>query len=66
MGEHFKNKQRDLEIKNMKEQIDSDSQYKEMFGGDGLVIKRSYRVQKVVEKGISNVFKNIMIHKEED
>ncbi|TNV83066.1 hypothetical protein FGO68_gene11245 [Halteria grandinella] len=41
----LKNRQSELEIKNMHEQLASDQQYKAMFGGDELIIKRHYRIK---------------------
>jgi hypothetical protein len=42
----LKIRQSELEFRNMREQLDADVQYKAMFGGEELEIKRHYRVKK--------------------
>ena len=45
----------------MQEQLQSDNQYKEMFGGDSLVIKRQFKIRKaVLQEGKQPIIPQIM------
>jgi hypothetical protein len=63
-AEQFKEKQHQLQVKNMQDQLSSDVQYKEMFGGAELEIKRHFRLRRVTAP--SETPANINVESQED